>query len=258
MLRASWPIAFLIPLSWWANRGCQVVGVDPLYHTTLWIHERLGWFVIALALLSAAIVVGKIVVARRRFAKLQALSDGLPSRLSRALDRASRELAIEPKNVLYIDIATPIASVLIGGTIVFSRGFVDALSDDELVLVVRHELAHVAQRDANMGALWHLAFAALLVPGFEPLERRLYVRREFRANLRAAHGREEAYLALVARAGVNLCAQAQLGLEVAARRPEDRFLIWLAPIAVLTLAIALPLSHFSFQRDLPYLLAHHC
>jgi Zn-dependent protease with chaperone function len=258
--RALWPLIFLVPLSWWANRGCSFAGVDPLYHTTVWVHERLGWFLAALALISAGVVVTKIVVARLRFGRLAALAETAPPRLQAALHHAAADLGTTVPRVLYLDLAAPIASAVFGNTVLLSRGFVAPLDDAELELVVRHELAHVLRRDATAGVLWHLAFAALLIPGFEPLERRLHARRERAANLTAATGREQAYLSLVARrsGGAELCVEARLGLEAAARKPQDRWLMWFAPTTVAALAIALPLSHAAFRHDLPYLLAHHC
>lgn len=259
-VRALWPVVFLIPLSWWADRGCRLAGVDPLYHTTLWIHERLGWFIAALAVVSAGVVVAKIVVARIRFARLKQLAEPLPARLQTAMEHASTELGIAVPTVLYLDVPAPIATTVFGRTILFSRGFTEPLDDAELELVARHEIAHVQRHDATAGVLWHLAFAALLIPGFEPLERRLHARRERVANITAARGREEPYLALVRRAscGAQVCADARLGLEAAARRPEDRWLMWFAPLTVVALAVALPLSHAAFRHDLPYLLSHHC
>ena len=260
LARALWPVLFLVPLSWWADRGCAVAGVDPLYHATVWVHERLGWFVAALALVSAASVAFKIVVARVRFRRIEGIAEPLPARLDRAIRRAAETLHIAPPTVLFVDLQAPIATTVLGRTIILSRGFVDQLDDAELELAARHELAHVQRHDATAGVLWHLAFTALLVPGFEPLERRLHGRREQSANVMAATGRESSYLALVTRLarGSTLCADARLGLEAPSRRPEDRWLAWLAPVAVLSLAVALPLSHVAFQHDLPYLVSHHC
>lgn len=259
-VRALWPIVFLIPLSWWADRGCWLAGVDPLYHSTLWIHERLGWFVGALALVSAVVVIANIVVARLRFARLKLLAEPLPARLHDAIERARAELGIASPTVLYLDVAAPIASTVFGRTILFSRGFTEPLDDIDLELVARHEIAHVQRHDATAGVLWHLAFAALLIPGFEPIERRLHAGRERAANVTAAKGREERYLSLVTRVsnGADVCAEVRLGLEAAARRPADRWFMWFAPITVLALAVALPLSHAAFRHDLPYLLSHHC
>ena len=180
--------------------------------------------------------------------------------MQEALERASAALSVAAPRVLYVDLTTPIATTVFGRTIVLSRGFIEALDDADLDLVVRHEVAHVRHGDATTGVLWHLAFAALLVPGFEPLERRLHAGRERAANLTAAQGNEERYIALIGRMsrGADLCADARLGLEAAARRPEDRWLVWVAPLAVSCLAVALPLSHAAFRHDLPYLLSHHC
>jgi Zn-dependent protease with chaperone function len=259
-IRAIWPVVFLVPLSWWAQRGCEFAGVDPVYHATLWVHERLGWFVGALAVLSAAVVLTKVVVARIRFARLRDVAESVPTRVQGAVERASAVLGTAPPTILYVDVTAPIATTVFGRTIIFSRGFIESLDDTDLELVVRHEMAHVRRGDATAGVLWHLGFAALLIPGFEPLERRLHARRERAANLTAAKGSEERYLSLVARIarGTDLCADARLGLEAAARRPEDLWLVWVAPLAVACLVVALPLSHAAFQHDLPYLLSHHC
>ena len=259
-IRALWPIVFLVPLSWWAQRGCEFAGIDPLYHATLWVHERLGWFVGALAILSIGVVLTKIVVARLRFARLRDVAESLPARVQGAVERVSAALGMEPPTILYVDLAAPIATTVFGRTIILSRGFIEPLDDTDLELVVRHEVAHVRRRDATAGVLWHLGFAALLIPGFEPLERRLHARRERSANLSAAKGSQERYLSLVARIahGADLCADARLGLEAAGRRPEDRWLVWIAPLAVACLVVALPLSHAAFRHDLPYLLSHHC
>lgn len=259
-IRALWPIVFLVPLSWWAARGCQFAGVDPIYHATVWVHERLGWFVAALAVLSASVVIAKIAVARIRFRRLRDVAEPAPPRLQRTLERLSAGLAVTVPALLYVDLAAPIATTVFGGAIVFSRGFIEPLDEVDLELVVRHELAHIRRADATAGVLWHLAFAALLVPGFEPLERRLHASRERAANVAAAKGMEERYLALVASSSrtAQLCADARLGLEAAAPRAEDRWLVWIAPLAVACLAVALPLSHTAFRHDLPYLLTHHC
>lgn len=249
-----------MPLSWWADRGCAYAGVDPLYHATVWVHERLGWFVAALALTAALVVAAKIAVARVRMGRLLALAEPGPRRLDAAFARASAETGIALPRVAYLDVSAPIATVVFGPVVLLSRGFVDAVDDEELELVARHELVHAHRRDPAAGVLWHLAFAALLIPGFAPLERRLHARRERRANAAAAERREERYVALLSRfaRGADLCAQARLGLEAAARRPEDAWLAWIAPLAVAALVVALPLSHLAFRHDLPYLLSHHC
>jgi hypothetical protein len=259
-VRALWPIVFLIPLSWWADRGCGFAGVDPLYHATVWIHERLGLFVAALALASIALVIGKIVVARLRFARLLDLAEIMPERVERAFATAGAELRVRAPRVAYLDVSLPVATTVFGPVILLSRGFANTLDDDELLLVARHELVHASRHHATAGVLWHLVFAALLLPGFEPLERRLHAAREREANTRAAEAREQKYLTLIGRLtpGASLCAEAGLGLEAAARRPEDRWLAWFAPLIIILLAVALPLSHREFMHDRPYLLSHHC
>ena len=259
-IRALWPIIFLVPLTWWADRGCTYAGVDPLYHATVWVHERLGWFVAGLVASSACVVLTKLTVARVRFRRLKAVAETAPARLLRSVEAASADIGIAVPHVLYIDLGAPIATTVFRRTIIVSRGFLEPLTDAEIELVARHEVVHVSRRDGAAGIAWHLAFAAMLVPGFEPLERKLHARRERAANLAAARGYEERYLALLARISrsAGMCADVRLGLEAALRRPEDVWLLWLAPLAVACLAIALPVSHAAFRHDLPYLLAHHC
>lgn len=259
-VRALWPIVFLIPLSWWADRGCGLAGVDPLYHATVWIHERLGLFVAALALASIVLVFGKIIVARLRFSRLLDLAEITPDRVQRSFATAGAELPVNAPRVAYLDVSLPIATTVFGPVVLISRGFANALDNDELLLVARHELVHASRHHATVGVLWHLLFAALLLPGFEPLERRLHAAREREANTRAAEAREAKYRILVGRLlpGASLCAEAGLGLEAAARRPEDRWLAWFAPIVIILLAVALPWSHREFMHARPYLISHHC
>jgi hypothetical protein len=253
-------VLFLVPLSWWADRGCNYAGVDPLYHATVWMHERLGWFVVALAAISVLTVLVKIVLARRRLSRLLKLSEPLPARIRRCFEFAAAEMNVVLPRVAYLDVGERVATTVFGPVILLSRGFAEPLNDADLALVARHELVHASKRDAGAGVLWHLAFVALLLPGFEPLERRLHAARERRANILAAAGREEAYLSVLSRVarGAALCEGGNIGLEAAARRPGDRWLAWVTPSLIALLAVALPLSHAEFVHDLPFLLTHHC
>jgi hypothetical protein len=259
-VRALWPIVFLIPLSWWADRGCNYAGIDPLYHTTVWIHERLGWFVALLAGFSLLTVIGKTVLARRRLLHLLELAEPLPDNIAQAFHAAAVELDVELPRIAYLNVSERVATTVYGPVILISRGFADILNDEGLVMVARHELVHASRHDAGIGVLWHLAFAALLVPGFEPLERRLHAAREHRANLDAARHREAAYLALITRVSndASLCAGGRIGLEASARRPGDAFIMWVAPSFIVVLAVSLTASHVEFMHDLPFLLKHHC
>lgn len=257
LARILWPVAFLVPLSWWADRGCNVVGVDPLYHSIMWVHERLGWFLGCLAITSASLVAVQIDLARRRFRTLLRLAEPTPERLQAIIDRAARDFGVDYARVVYLDMDSAIATTVFASTILLSRGFLHRLDDDEIELVVRHELAHVARRDGTVGVVWHLAFAALLIPGFGRLEASLHAGRERRANLAAAEGRSERYIAFVERlaTGPTICATPPIGLgpSRAAGAPA-----WLAPAVVLALGIALTLSHIAFVRDLGFLTTHHC
>jgi Zn-dependent protease with chaperone function len=258
LARVLWPVALLVPLSWWADRGCNLAGVDPLYHAVMWVHERLGWCLAVLAIGSASVVAVQIIVARQHFLALVRLAEPMPRRLEGIVDRVAREFGVDGPQVVYLDIDAEVATTVFGSTILLSRGFVERLADDdETELVVRHELAHVARRDGTLGVLWHLAFAALLIPGFGRLEAALHAGRERRANLVAAEGRVERYLALVERlaGGPTICVSASLDLGPVrmGRAPA-----WLAPVVVLALGIALIVSHITFERDLGFLTMHHC
>jgi hypothetical protein len=259
-VRALWPIVFLIPLSWWADRGCNYAGVDPLYHTTVWFHERLGWLVALLAVLSLLTVSAKIVIARRRLLHLLELAEPLPETLAQAFHLAAAELEVRLPRIAYLNVGEHIATTVYGPVILISRGFAAALNEDGLLLVARHELVHASRHDAGIGVLWHLVFSALLIPGFEPLERHLHAARERRANVQAARDREASYLALISQLSndASLCAGGNIGLEAAARRPGDAVLMWVAPSLIIVLALALVASHVEFKRDLPFLLTHHC
>ena len=258
--RAFWPVLFLVPLSWWADRGCDYAGVDPLYHTLVWVHERLGWFVAGLAAISVLTVVIKIARARHRLSQLLKLSEPLPSRIRGCFQSAAAEMNVVLPRVAYLDIGERVATTVFGPVILLSRGFAERLNDADLRLVARHELVHASKHDAGAGVFWHVAFVALLLPGFGRLERRLHAARERRANMLAAAGREEAYVSILTRVarGAALCAGGNIGLEAPARRPEDRWLAWVTPSLIVMLAVALPLSHIEFMHDLPFLLTHHC
>ena len=197
LARALWPIVFLIPLSWWAGPRLRIRRRGSALSRNCLTHERLGYFIAALALTSIGLVVGKIAVARLRFSQLLDLAQVMPDRVQRAFATAGAELGVSAPRVAYLDVALPIATTVFGPVILLSRGFAGALADDELLLVARHELAHASRHHATVGVLWHLAFAALLLPGFEPLERHLHAAREREANTIAAHTREEKYLELI-------------------------------------------------------------
>ena len=223
------------------------------------MHERLGWFVAALALVSATLVGAKIVIARARLGRLLEVSQPLSERLREAFENASRDLGMPIPTVAYLDLSAPIASTIFGPIVLISRGFVELLDRQELELVARHELIHAGHRDDRAGVWWHLAFMALLIPGFAGLESRLHERREHRTNVLAAAGRESPYLALMGRlTGTgHLCIDATLGLE--ARKRTGRSLTdWFAPAMVIVLAVALLASHRSFEHNLLYLETHHC
>jgi Zn-dependent protease with chaperone function len=223
------------------------------------VHERLGWFVAALAAVSATLVGAKIAIARSRLRRLLHVSQPLPTSLQDAFAKASASLGIPIPTVAYLNLGTPIASTIFGPMVLLSRGFIELLSQEELELVARHELIHAGRRDDRAGIWWHLAFMALLIPGFAGLENRLQGHREHRTNVLAAAGRESVYLSLMSRlTGTgHLCIDATLGLE--AEKPTGRSLTdWLAPAVVILLAVALIVSHSSFEHNLPYLETHHC
>ncbi|GAC1584418.1 MAG: hypothetical protein NVS3B7_19770 [Candidatus Elarobacter sp.] len=264
MLRVArwvWPLIFLVPLTLVAGRGCRFPGVDPAYHTVMWMHENLPLLFVAGAAFAAAAVSVRVARARSRAATLFALASPLPPALADALARESARLSVPVPALAYLDVASPLCFALVGrrSSIVVSRGFVADLDAEELAMVVRHELLHIKHGDPLRGFIWHLAFAALLLPAFSALEQWLTSRRELRTNLEAADAdvdpdRYARLLVSRARERRSICIEALGSPE----RNRGLLSALAAPAMVLIVLASLALSHGWFLDHLSYLSTRHC
>jgi len=259
--RWTWPLVFLVPLTLVAGRGCRVPGVDPAYHSVMWMHENLPVLYVAAAALAAVAVTVRIARARSRAVTLFALASPLPGALKEAFAAEGARLDVPAPELAYLDVSAPLCFALIGRrpSIVVSRGFVEDLDADELAMVARHELLHIRHHDPLRGFAWHLAFAALLLPAFTGLERWLTSRRELRTNLEAADAdadpdRYARLLVSRARERRSLCIEAVGPPERNRGLPSALA----APAMVLVVLASLALSHAWFLEHLSDLSARHC
>lgn len=263
------PLIFLVPLVPLAGRFCNLVPTDAVYHSLVFLHERLPLIIGILAAASVTATLIKLTRARIRIRTLLALASSPPERLRSIASREARMLRMSAPRILYLDVAEPLCFSTIGGPLaILSRGFTASLSDDDLTLVLRHELAHIRHRDPLRGALVHLACGALLVPGFEAVERALYLRRESRADDVASECGAEKYHSLLIRLSGAASHETAICREVAFGSPSPpregsvrKSVSWTRFIpsgAAAALIIGVAASHAFFDDHLNYLLAHHC
>ena len=268
-VRVVWALVFLIPIAPLAGRFCNLLPVDVVYHSLIFLHERLPLIFTVLAVASVVATIVRLMQARDRLRALLALASPLPERLKAIARHEAEVMRISSPRLVYLDVAEPECFATIGGPlIILSRGFIDQLSDDDLTLVMRHELAHVRHRHPLRGILVRLACAALLVPGFKAIERALYLRRESQADRVAAGLSSDKYDLLMVRLGrasspdSPLCHGFTLGFasaqsaESARRLPNWTRFIPSGAAAALIISVAA--SHAFFDEHLTFLLTHHC
>ncbi|MBC5824403.1 MAG: hypothetical protein GIW99_10975 [Candidatus Eremiobacteraeota bacterium] len=270
--RVVWPVVFLVPLVPLAGKLCSFLPTDFIYHSLVWVHERLPWLALVAALLAVVGALVRYVKLRGQIQALMTLSTEAPQSLARIFADEARQLAVPAPRLAYVDVSSRFCLTAVSGpTVLISSGFADPLPEDKLRLVARHELIHVRRRDPERSLLWHLFFSALLVPGFEGLERWLYERRERKTDEAASKSDAAGYAALlkecsastddVAATGGFLCSTAP-NLERSDSRPARASTVsfrHLLPSAVALVVITgLIASHEAFTNHLPYLLAHHC
>lgn len=255
--RVLWPLLFLIPLGAFADRFCYVNIADPLYHGLMWLHERLPLLFLALGTASAFAAVLRYVRVQGQLRALETLGSTPPEALRHAFDNAL--VRTKPIELVYVDAPNIFCFTVFGGRAIVSRGFAELLNADELRLVAEHEAIHIARQDPLRALLWHLFFAALIVPGFERFEEALYARRERGVDLVARRVDPFVYDALLDRFSVTMCGTP--GAAFRSVEPHDgasnaRVLAPTAvPIALLAMLVA---SHAFFVQNLPYLSTHHC
>ncbi len=257
LLRWAWPLVFLVPLTLVAGRGCRFPGVDEVYHSVLWLHENLPLLFVLAAATSAIGVAVRLLRARGRAARLFALASPLPDDLVHAFEDERLRLQLAPPRIAYLDVAAPMCFVLVGirPAIVISRGFAHGLASEDLRLVARHELLHIRRGDPLRGFLWHVAFAALLLPAFSALERALSRGRELRTHLESAEDDPERYATLLlaqARENRAMC------VDTSAAEHASRFATYAPPLAVAGVLVALAFSHVWFLDHLALLTRDHC
>ena len=256
--RVLWLVVFLIPLGVLADRYCYFNFTDPVYHALMWLHERLPVLFLCLAAISAGSAIIRYIRIQDRLRALEALRSTPSVGLQRAF--ANVDTGRDAIDLVYIDVPSAFCFTVFGGRVVISRGFSELLDNDELRLVAEHEALHIRRGDPLRALLWHLLFAALIVPGFERAEEALYARRERDVDTAARQVNPLMYDGLVQRVGRAICGGTP-GAAFRSLAPQEcvRTLRMLAPamipIALLTLLVA---SHVLFVKNLPFLTAHHC
>ncbi|MDQ6932885.1 MAG: hypothetical protein M3160_06885 [Candidatus Eremiobacteraeota bacterium] len=269
-VRALWPLVFLLPLGIIAGHFCYINLVDPAYHGLLWLHERLVAIIFILATIS-------IVVAAYRFVRLQ---DGLrlllsfrsatPHHLERIFLEEARMQNVRTR-IEFIDVPARFCfTIFYGPSIIISRGFVDQLQPEQLVMVAKHEILHVQRRDPWRSIAWHIFFAALMLPGFEALDTVLHLRRERAVDGRVVQqiGDARGYQQLLEhssrrrdKAHGAICSLAVGAHGQGRDLDQSPAYLWQrsfpALVSVVTIGLVV-LSHSFFLTDLPYLQQHHC
>ncbi|MHB8432333.1 MAG: M48 family metalloprotease [Candidatus Tyrphobacter sp.] len=259
LVRVLWLIVFLIPLGFFADRFCYVNLVDPMYHGLMWLHERLPQLFVVLGVVSVATAAFRYVRIQGQLRALVALCSDPPDAIREAFDTAaSGRVAVD---VVYIDAEPSFCFSIVGGRVVISRGFAELLRPKELRLVAEHEVLHIVHRDPLRALLWHLLFAAMIVPGFESLEEVLYNRRERAVDISSRNLDSAIYDSLLRRFNSTMCNDVPRSAFRTRGEPVNTAsaLHALAPTAIpITLLILLLASHVLFVQNLPYLRTHHC
>jgi Zn-dependent protease with chaperone function len=269
VIRFAWPLVFLIPLAPFAGRFCNLVPTDAIYHSLVFLHERLPLIIGILVVASVTVTLTKLARVRSRIQTLLALASPSPERIKAIAGREAPMLRMPLPRIIYLDVAESLCFATIGGPlIILSRGFVEPLSDDDLTLVLRHELAHIRHRDPLRGIIVHLVCAALLVPGFEAIERALYLKRESQADHVGSKLSPEKYYSLLVRLSqvssqdASICRGVSYGLASQRNGDSARSPIsWTRFVpsgAAAALIVGVAASHAFFDEHLNYLLTHHC
>lgn len=253
-------LIFFVPLGVFADRFCFVDFIDPTYHALLWLHVRLPLILVSLSLVSAAFAALRFTRIQGQLRALVALRSSPPAHVEDAFFSAAAYAGSHPLKLVYIAVPIPFCFTVFGGRIVVSRGLLDLLEPVELALIARHESLHVKARDPLKALLWHLVFAALIVPGFEPLEEVLYQRREREVDRRVNRAAPATYDRLLRRFRGAMC-RATPGASFRSIHPIAAGTVAraLLPVSVpAMLLLLLAASHIAFIDNLAYLQLHHC
>jgi Zn-dependent protease with chaperone function len=255
--RWLWPLVFLFPLRLVADRYCWFPLTDPTYHAILALHERLPLLLAVAIVASTIAVAARVANVRGRIATVVAFAVPTPVDIADVFADEAHRLRLSTPRIAYLAVDQRLCFALAGRvpTIVLSRGFLAGLPREDIRLIARHELLHVRFHDPLRRFAWHLAFAALLFPAFDELERWLATRREQRVNELVGKEEPERYANLLAhcvRHAHTLCSDN----DEPQRKGASRLII--APLIVGSLLMGLFASHEAFMRQLEYLTRHHC
>jgi len=261
----------LLPLGIFAGKLCWISIVDPVYHGLVWLHERLIPIVAVFAVVSVGFAVFRFIRVQDSLRLLFSLRAEPPAELERVFRAEAKAQRVDVQ-LRYID--TPhrfCFTIFSGPSIVISRGFAEQLGVADLEMVANHEVRHVHRRDPWRSIAWHLFFSSLLLPGFEPLEDVLHMRREraVDADVVRKNDRAQSYYDLLARCstrvdqrfgaicttGVGAISRVRGRQQVQSRHLWKRSLPALASVVTLALVF---FSHSVFMTNLEYLRAHHC
>ncbi|GAC1306343.1 MAG: hypothetical protein NVSMB19_18410 [Vulcanimicrobiaceae bacterium] len=261
-LRLLWPLLFIVPLWLAVGKRCWSRPMHAVVDGTLLLHQYLPFILVGAGTAAVIVVCWKIARVRASLGLLKTLGGSMPDALRCAVAAEAAAAGMPEPALTFLDVEMPICyTVMPGPAILISRGFIAGLVPAELALVIRHELVHVRHRDPLRGLLWHLAFSALLVPGFGGLERWLYDRRERRTNALAGAPGDARFDALARRVRhAELGVERSLGNAYAGalrRGPAPRF-VFLRPALATGVFSALLASHYVFMSALPALERHHC
>jgi len=269
--RASWPLIFLLPLGIVAGQLCWINIVDPTYHGLLWLHERLISVLIILAIVSVSVATYRFFRVQDSLRLLLSLRAEPPADLERIFSTEADAQRVNAQ-LQYIDIPHRFCFTIFSGpSIIVSRGFIEQLDPRDLAMVAKHEVLHVRRRDPWRSIAWHLFFAGLVLPGFEPLETILHLRRERAVDTSVVQRSDDAqgYHNLLKRCSTRrdhshgaICTN-RIGADNQARYLDQvpQGYLWKrsapALISLATLALVF-VSHSFFLTNLQYLQTHHC
>ncbi|GAC1547204.1 MAG: hypothetical protein NVS2B17_31270 [Candidatus Velthaea sp.] len=258
-LRFVWPLVFFIPLGDFAGRYCWLTGIDPIYHTLVFTHTYMPQILLAYALVSVLVVLISDVRARAQLRQLAGFASPPPSRLKRALAQECAALGMPEPRCSYLDVEQSFCFTASGPTgVLISRGFLAPLSDEELLLALRHEIVHLRRSHPEKALAWRIVTRLLLLPGFASIERWRHARREEIADRETAGGAVERYRRLLLRtAARNDTALLSWRLNALRGVRPHAISIWPAVVAAVLL-VALVSSHFVFMDNAAYLMTHHC
>jgi Zn-dependent protease with chaperone function len=246
IVRLTWPALFLVPLGLFAGKYCWLDFVDPAYHSLLWLHQHMLTVVATLGALSIAAAVHRFARSQLGLRRLRRFAAEPPDRVARVFSAANLQWTYIQSDRSFC------FTTFEGPTVFISSKLALELSEEQLAMVVDHERLHIVRKDPLRALLWHLFFAALIVPGFQGIEEALHRARETRVD------------ELVG-SSLHLHSEyASLRASLAQHKEQMRRASIITPSAIVTACVSLfllgvvGLSQVWFSVTMPYLMLHHC